>query len=290
VCDDDAVAARVLAFLAALGMVAAALAVRAAMDGGGSRGGGGAGGGGFVLVCARELGELCDDLEATAEAANVTADRLINLGRDEDPELDAWLVPGPWPQMVDSVRDLSGQPPLFSDTETVGSSPLVVVSRGAMEDCAPEWTCVADGGHAVGAPPISDATGVIARAAPLTARIGDTDYGRAQIEQEGGWLTGLSERLDRSKFQAGTLRRFLTTPGSADAFVTTAAAASTAGVSTTVRPSPPVEVALTLGRREGASRPDGISEVAQDHGWSPSPPADDGLPSPDVLYALREFL
>ncbi len=286
-------AARVVAFLAALAMVAGALAVRAAMDSDG--GSGGSGNGKFVLVCASELGELCDELDATKEAANATADRLIALGANEDPGLDAWLVPGPWPEMVDQVRDLDGKAPVFSHHDALASSRLVVVTRGDKIDaaCAADWSCIADGSPPVGAPSVTDAVGVLARAAVLSARLESSDYGRADIEREAGWLTDVSSRLDRSQFQAGSLRRFLTTPGSADGFITTRAASTDAGVDDPKSPEPAVEVPLMLGRREGADQPDGLTDRALDHGWSPveTPGAvDSGLPSPDVLYALQEYL
>ena len=288
-------ATRIVAFLTALAMVAAALAVRAARDSDGS-----ASEGGLALVCARELGDLCDELDARTEAANTTADRLIGLGRDEDPELDAWLVPGPWPQMVDDVREFDGKPRIFDEPETLGWSSLVVVTRGDAIDaaCAESWNCladgtIADGGHAVGAPAVADATGVLVRAAALSARVRTTEYGTEVFGDHGGWLTELTRALDRRQFQAGTLRRFLTTPGSADAFVTTRAAATAAGATDAARPAPPVEVALSLALRDGASKPAGINDLVLEHGWSPpqTPVAvDSGLPSPDVLYALREFL
>lgn len=292
-------AARVLAFLAALGMVAAALAVRAALDSDSTDGPNG-GGDGSVLVCARELGDLCAAVDAdVVEPANATADRLIDLGRDDDAGLGAWLVPGPWPQMVDSVRTLNGDRALFADVGAVAWSPLVVVTRGGAldEQCAADWNCVADGavdgGHTVGAPAVTDATGVLARAAALSARVGTTDYGTEVFEEHSGWLAALTEALDRRQFQAGTLQRFLTIPGSADAFLTTRAAAEVAGAEQSARPAPVVHVPLTLGLRKGADRPDDLGEHADELGWSAAPtaaPLESGLPSPDVLYALREFL
>jgi hypothetical protein len=293
-----AVAARVLALLAALGMVAGAFAVRAALDDDGGGGGGGSGGGDgeFVLVCASELGDLCDELDARTEPANRTADELIDLERDAEPELDAWLVPGPWPQMVDQVRELAGDDALFATPDAVATTRLAVVVRGGAidDECRRDWACVADGSHNVGALGVRHAVGVMARAAALSAKVGTADYGSEAFEAEAAWLTGVTNSLDRDQFGAGTLQRFLTTPGSADGFITTAAQARSADEDDPILPEPAVTVELTLGLRAGASVPSELDdELLQNHGWETGqPPAGtaSGLPSPDVLYALREYL
>src|SRR5688500_4022476 len=68
-----------------------------------------------TLVCAVELGDLCDRLgeDVVTEPAMETAERLIALPRGGDAELGTWLVPGAWPTMVDDIRRLTGLPPIF---------------------------------------------------------------------------------------------------------------------------------------------------------------------------------
>src|SRR6266508_5767960 len=78
------------------------------------------------LVCATELEEACTELDdavggldVTVEPAGDTLKRLIALGDSEvdEPGLDGWLVPGPWPQIVDIVR---GQAQHRSEERRVG--------------------------------------------------------------------------------------------------------------------------------------------------------------------------
>src|SRR5919202_6922334 len=94
---------RLLALLAAAAMVAGSVAIRSRLDRNEEdrtnpvR-----------VVCASELGRVCDSVgrtgaRVTVEAATTTAERLGTSSGD-DPGLDGWLVPAPWPQIVDGRR------------------------------------------------------------------------------------------------------------------------------------------------------------------------------------------
>lgn len=100
------------------------------------------------VVCAAELGTVCDALrrtsaQVTVEPAPATADRL---GRAEDAGLDGWLAPAPWPQIVDGRRRPLGLLPLFGDVSPpLGRSPLVIVMRRDVADrCGTGWKCLGE--------------------------------------------------------------------------------------------------------------------------------------------------
>src|SRR5688572_18335459 len=97
---------RLFAFAAAVAMVLIAVGVRDRIDNGD---GGGGGSGALRLVCATELRAVCealddsDDVEVVVEAAWATADRLKSVEPD-DAEVDGWLAPGAWGEVVDASR------------------------------------------------------------------------------------------------------------------------------------------------------------------------------------------
>jgi hypothetical protein len=87
---------RLAALAAAVLVVLVAVVVRGRLDdGGGGRGGDG----GRVLVCPRELAEVCEraggDVEVRVEDAAETADALVAAARADEVEGDLWLVPRP---------------------------------------------------------------------------------------------------------------------------------------------------------------------------------------------------
>lgn len=179
---------RLLALVAAAAMVAGSIAVRSRLDRNREDEADP-----VRVVCAIELGQVCDTLrrtsaQVTVEPANVTADRL---GRSTAgaPEVDGWLVPAPWPQIVDGRRGRSGQPPLFPDISApLARSPLALVLSRALVDrlsprCGPVvgWKCLGDAaalappqakpGHA---DPSTDAFGIL-----LVGQAAAAYFGRA---------------------------------------------------------------------------------------------------------------
>lgn len=142
-----------LALLAAVAMVVASLVIRSRLD----RNGAGPGGA-LRLTCATELEDACRSIadragagrvELTVEPAGTTADRLAGA---DDPGLDGWLVPEPWPDMVDIRRRTKALEPLFSSPRaTLARSPLaLVVWKDRSAALAPRcggpvtWRCVGD--------------------------------------------------------------------------------------------------------------------------------------------------
>lgn len=127
--------ARLAALVAAIAMVVAAIFVRGRIDRASTT---------IRLTCATELEAACraigNGTKVTIEPAGVTADRLIALDNGADPGLDAWLAPGPWPQIVDSARAAG---PLFTDPRGVAQTRIALVVRkaGRFGACQ-QWACV----------------------------------------------------------------------------------------------------------------------------------------------------
>ena len=143
-------ASRLVALLAAVAMIAGALVYRSHRDHTASTAS-------LRIVCASELAAACDAVssvaQTTVEPARVTADRLGKVTDGADPGLDAWLVPGLSPQIVDAERasGLGSQKPLFRDGEDLASSHVgiaVFPERKTVLDkaCggALTWKCLGD--------------------------------------------------------------------------------------------------------------------------------------------------
>jgi hypothetical protein len=87
------------------------------------------------LTCATDLEEICRRLvaqdpgrfELEVEPPGTTAARLA--GATEDPGLDGWFVPEPWPEIVDVRRRTKALEPLFEGRrQPLARSPLVLVA------------------------------------------------------------------------------------------------------------------------------------------------------------------
>ena len=214
---------RVWAVVVAVVMVVAAIAIRARIDD--SRDSDGD----ALLVCATELATAClalDDavggLEVTVEPAGTTFARLTALPDAElvQPGLDGWLVPGPWPAMVDAARALTQLQPVFEpETTTLARSPLVIA---ALEDraraladgpCAGAvaWPCLGEvagddwdelGGSAswgtvrIGnANPTVSATGLLVLAQAASEFLDTNEYSRDHLADDAflAWLSRLTD-------------------------------------------------------------------------------------------------
>ena len=196
---------RVLALLAAAAMVVGSIAVRDRLDrreedrDNPVR-----------VVCAAELGPVCDSLrrttaQVTVEPAATTADRLGRQSAD-DPGLDGWLVAAPWPEIVDGRRQRASLLPLFTDgAATLARSPLVLVVSRALADSlrsrcggAVGWKCLGEAagagqakpGHA---DPGADALGTLIVGQATAAYFGRTDVSSFDLDDAefARWLRAL---------------------------------------------------------------------------------------------------
>ena len=216
-------AARVLALLAAVGMVVGALAVRDRMDEDDERRTTT-----LRLVCSTELSAVCDALaeeaatqvDATVEEAAVTADRLVALPPGRPVPLDGWLVPGPWPTIVAEAREREGLAPLLSPGPVLARSPVVLavwpdrakVLEPRCQNGAPGWKCVGEvagddwtslGGQPTwgpvkpGHPPLTTAAGLAVLGTATVAYFGRPDLSRSDLEDDGyrTWLSALERAV-----------------------------------------------------------------------------------------------
>ena len=147
---------RVLALVAAAAMIVGSITLRSRLDRAEEESSAP-----LRVVCAIELGTVCDSrrrtsAQVTVEAAAATGERLGRATAD-DPGVDGWLAPAPWPRIVDGRRRQQALPPLFGDvSDPLARSPLVLVVRRALADslgprCGGEvgWKCLGDAAVAV---------------------------------------------------------------------------------------------------------------------------------------------
>jgi len=136
---------RLVALGVAIALVVLAIVIRNGIDhGGGSSAK-------PRLVCAPELGPVCDELGAqvavTVEEPGVTADRLEQAAAAD---IDGWLTPGPWPQIVEAARHPNGLPPLFKVGPPLGRSRIALAvwpdRLAALNRACPgvAWRCIGD--------------------------------------------------------------------------------------------------------------------------------------------------
>lgn len=300
---------RVLAVLAALGMIAGAFVYRYGVPGDGSGGADDGSAAEGKLVCAAELGDaVCDALSAdVVEPASETADRLIAVRSASEADVAGWLAPGPWAAIVDDERDRTNRPKLFRATGIgLASAPIVAVLRKdqGFPGCPAEltWKCLGDAAQdpqfRIAGDPITTSSGLYLRAAALSGFFGRSDFATNDLDEDPAarpWYETLNTKLSAAAgFGATSLPDFVAKQGSANAYVTGGAAAGFIGanVSFVVRtPSPSVNIAVefTPSLRGARDVDTGrLRDPLRDAGWQVQSPAKtEGLPSPGVLLALR---
>jgi hypothetical protein len=197
-------------------------------------GNGGGGGSGVRLLCATELEAACTDLadhsdvSVTVEPAGATARSLVALPDGQRPDFDAWLVPSPWPQMVDVQRtsERPAKQPLFAKpSDPIARSPLVLVARAdrapvlqATPECNAkiDWKCIGavagrswtdlPGGQATwgtvkpgpGDPNIS-ATGLLVASQATSEYLDKTDYASDDLDSDQylDWVSGIERAVPK---------------------------------------------------------------------------------------------
>jgi hypothetical protein len=315
---------RLLALLGAVAMVFIAVTVRDRIDNGGGgrveRGGSGA----LRLVCATELRAVCDgidegDVEITIEPAAVTADRL-KQATPANAEIDGWLAPGPWGDIVDASRASSAEE-LFDDEDTpLARSPFVVAvwkNKRAQLGCPGDVDlgCLGDAvitrGFRLGVSGDDQAEGVLADAALAAGHIKNANFATNDLNETdlADWLTGVDAKVDAVARNPGgrAFDELLTFgPAAADGFLTIEAVAAPHRENAAQRnldvlavvPKATADVIFTPRRGDRGARlrdivqRDRIRELLRASGWRTTDtrglPAGDGLPSAGVLQALRE--
>ena len=141
---------RLLAVLVAVGLVFAAVQVRARLFPEASMPAAAAD---PRVVCVRELAPVCDAI--TSDTPPVVEDAATTVERfaEGDPGVDVWLTLVPWPELAAAGRAQGGLPEVAATSSPVlARSPAVVVARRdrlrALEPTCDDgrltWRCVAD--------------------------------------------------------------------------------------------------------------------------------------------------
>lgn len=295
--------ARVAALVLAAAMVAGALAYRNRQEGGTATGGGGDGPAKGEVVCASELGPVCDAVPgATVEPVSTTADRLLAARSAGEAGVAAWITPGPWPQMVDETRSQQSKKRLFGTPQPLAHTDLVAFVRAdRLGACAGNvtWKCLGDAAQApgflLGADAAQTPSGLFLRAALLTGFFGNATFASNDFQDARGWLDSVERQIEAGASRnARDVTRFIVAAPEVAAFLTTAAATPQpvpSGFAVTV-PSPRVSVTATVATAVGAKPDiarDRVVERLVEGRWRAGPArGGDGLPSPGVLLALRK--
>jgi len=218
---------RLLAVLAAAGMIAGALFVRDRIDDDGASGDGGDGE--VVLVCAPELEDACRALsdDVTVEDPFDTAERLLTADRlvtADDAPFDVWVTVGPWPRMVDDLRTPEGLGPLFPDPgDVAASTPLAVVGEQSLPR---EWrtlgTQVGDGELRLGWTGARSGLGVMVLGALTTGYFGDVDVATNDLDLDPGFDRFLDAFIEEAEVAADPVERLLQSRAFFDAAVSLA--------------------------------------------------------------------
>ncbi len=296
-------ATRLLALVAAVAMVLIAVVVRSALEDGDAGGGGtSAESGPLRLVCATELREVCEaidaddnDVEVTVEAASVTADGLKSAERD-DAAVDGWLAPGPWGDVVNATRATSAGALFAPAGAPLARSPFVLAvwkDKQARLACADpvDLGCVGDAvitrGFRLGVSTDDQAEGVLADAALSAGHIKNPDFATNDLGETdlADWLTAVDANVDRvGRNPGGRSFTELLTFGvaAADGFLSTEAAVGPQFVRAAKRnlidlvyvvpvATADVQFAARLGDRgrrlDAIVRRDRVRELLATHGW-----------------------
>jgi len=199
-----------------------------------------------ALVCAAELRDVCDALRAAnpgleiriEEAAATEATLASTSFNPGTAKIDAWLVPQPYPAMVDETRRAaSGEPVLGEASAVLARSPLVLAvwndRLGALAaacggtPATVTWACIGTnagkawselGGQETwgtlkpGVPdPDRGATGLAVVAQATTQFLARPDFARNDLEAADyqAWLGQLKRSMPASGTAAGPLEQML---------------------------------------------------------------------------------
>ncbi|MEA3019003.1 MAG: hypothetical protein QOI47_527, partial [Actinomycetota bacterium] len=234
----------------------------------------------------------------TQEDATVTADRLSSGG---GPGFDVWVVPEPWPEMVDAVRARGGLPPLFPQhAGPVASSPLVSITSSTAR-C--DWKCVGTGASRIGAVAPTKSLGLLELGAAASGHLGRADFAANDFDAAfQSWVTSFTGRIEATD-QPTT--RLLQSRAFFDIAITfeveghrelaRASADRKAGL-TLQYPAPVahldvviVDVGAALADR-ARDVPGALGAALRAEGWQAPDATPSGLPKAGVLVALRALV
>jgi hypothetical protein len=322
-------AKRLGAILLAAALIVGGLLVRRALDDDDGAGGGGSGDGGTTtVVCIPELESTCrrlaadnDDLQLTIEDAGATYERVA---ADPASAPDAWITLHPWPEMARRAATLGGGDDPFPAAVAVAESPFAAVGRTARAEVMAAhcgevtWRCIGEvagqpwasvGGQeswGVVKPSHADAarsaSGLLSFAVIVSDYWGSTDFTGTDLENDDAflsWLNRFEAAIPTYGDDANTPLDIMLAQPRIDVVGTTLAEVNEkAGTQmddlVIGGPTAPRAEVVVAGRADVDEL--GRTIVEQDPGlvgWrvseEPVSPSGTGLPSADVMIALRDL-
>lgn len=303
---------RAFAALAAVAMVVGALALRSSLGDGEEEGTAGVE---APLLCAADLADVCAaaGVEARAEAAGVTANRLVAAEAADALEGSAWFTTSAWAALVVDERARLGRAPLFEVVGgPLGGSGVAGIAWadrqdqlagrcGMPADADLGWRCVAEasgvtlaGGDRVrvAAPDVDSAAGLVVAASQAAGLLGRTDFASNDFDAD---FRALAAGLAAGQ-TADPLRRMRGEgPGQVTVAGTLLAGAgnltSSFGTLHVNVPEPAVRADVVLvaprGRHVDDDHRTRLAAALADAGFDEPAAGDDGLPSGGVLAAIR---
>jgi len=321
-------AKRVGAIVLAAVLIAGGLLLRRALDDdddGGASGGGGT----TTVVCIPELESACralaaadDDVQLSIEGAGVTYERVA---ADPASAPDAWVTLHPWPGMATRAATLGGGEDPFPSTMAVAHGPFAAVGRTARWNAMAErcggvtWRCIGEvagqpwssigGENAWGvvkpshADAARSASGLLSFAVIVSDYWGSTDFTGTDLENDDAflsWLNRLEAAIPTYGDAANTPLDILLAQPRIDIVQTTAAEVTEkAGTQRdeleTGGPAEPLAEVVVAGAeaetvaRRILSLGTALDPWTYDPNGQPTQPSGTGLPSADVMIALRDL-
>lgn len=255
------------------------------------------------IVCGEELRAACDALSTTGgvevrvEALATTAERLDNAPAD-DPGLEIWIAPAPWPEIVDGNRARAGSSALFMQQMDLARSDLAAIVPESIGPC--DWACLGDRATSdlrFGGRPLDSGLGILHTAALTAGRLDTTDYASNDLDTATqAWLRGIADAIDpvpspvtrmlqiRASFDVA-----LTHGAEAEQALAMASEDRSAGLSVTY-PDPVISVVAVAAAVGDVEVPDDLADALRGAGWSDVSDEPSGLPSAGVLTALLEVV
>jgi hypothetical protein len=286
---------RLVALAIAAALVVAAVIVRGVIDGDDDGASGDGGARSEQVVCAEEVRAACEAIGGRVEDAAVTAAALSTADASR---IDTWVVPEPWPGIVDDTRARAGLEPMFAEPPVrVARSALVAVGPRELDGC--DWRCIGDRATTdvrLGGRDPSSGLGSLVVGALAAGWFGTADFAANDFDSEfTSWLASVIARIDVVE---RPVTRLLQGPFFDVALSFEAEAKAELDVASTDRseglallyPAPVAYLDVVVAGDGSAGTRDEVAGALAAAGWGPASAEASGMPRPGVLVALRGLL
>lgn len=287
---------RLAAFVGAVLLVVAAVAVRRWIDSGGEVSLGGAP---SPVHCDPLVADACraafEDRQVIIEQPGLTLDRLLD---DRENSSLLWVTSSLWFDILDAERTRLGRTSLIESTSAAlaHTEVFLVAEASAEDDCGGvvTWACLADGqgGLEIGLDSRQSTVGLFSQGALVGAFVGSPSYATNDLGPSyGQWRSSLAGSVEELSTSRTALDQMLTVRGQFD--VVSASQVQWEGLSRegfiALAPSdagPQIVMAMAAIGTAGGSADDLATELVGE-GWASGPGVDRPGPSPGVYEALR---